>query len=308
MTKTSARPPRRRWPRSTAGRRPRPSAQPSSREPRYLVCILQRSLPGLPRFCLQGGVIEDTEKREDLAKLFRFTSTNEDAEEQTVSLLDYVDRMQEGQKTIYYVTAENYATAKNSPHLEIFREKDLEVLLLTDPIDEWLTTHLTEFDGKPLQSVSKGDLDLGEIEDKENKEKTREKDKEYDSLIKQIKEVLDERVQEVRITHRLTTSPACLVTGENDMGRYLEQILKASGQEIPGSKPILEVNPEHPILVRLKDEADEDKMKDWAFMLFDQALLSEGGQLEDPAGFVHRINNMFVELAPSTDETDQDTE
>lgn len=245
---------------------------------------------------LKEGVIEEHEKKEDLAKLFRFASTHEDTEEQTVSLEDYVSRMQEGQKHVYYVTAENYATAKNSPHLEIFRDKGIEVLLLTDPIDEWVTTHLTEFDGKPLQSVTKGELDLGDLEDKEKKEQTEKKDKEFDNLIEQVKKILEDKVQDVRITHRLTSSPACLVADEHGMGRHLEQILKASGQSITGSKPIMEVNPEHPILLRLKQEQDDEQVENWSHILFDQALLSEGGQLRDPAVFVQRLNNLFLEL------------
>lgn len=245
---------------------------------------------------LKEGVIEETDKREDLGRLFRFASTHEDKEEQTVSLEDYIGRMQEGQKAIYFVTAENHATAKNSPHLEIFNDKGIEVLLLTDPIDEWVATHLTEFDGKPLQSVTKGELDLGDLEDKEAKKETQERDKEYEDLIKRVSTVLEDKVKEVRITHRLTSSPACLVASEHDMGRHLEQILKASGQKIAGSKPILEVNPSHPILIKLKDETDEARVDEWSHILFDQALLSEGGHLEDPAAFVHRLNHIFLEL------------
>ncbi len=246
---------------------------------------------------LKEGIIEEIDKREDLAKLFRFCTSHEDKQEQSVALEDYVARMQEGQKAIYYVTAENYVTAKNSPHLEIFKEKGIEVLLLTDPIDEWLTSHLTEFDGKPLQSVSKGELDLGDLQDNKEKKQDKKTSKEYDKLAKRIKDVLAEQVQDVRITHRLTSSPACLVADEHDMGRHLEQIMKASGQTFKGAKPILEVNPQHPIVARLKDESEQQRVVDWSHILFDQALLSEGGQLEDPAGFVHRLNSVFLELA-----------
>ena len=246
---------------------------------------------------LKEGVIEEHDKKEDLAELFRFSSTHDETGEQTVSLQDYVGRMQEGQKDIYYVTAENYTTAKHSPHLEIFRAKNIEVLLLTDPIDEWVTTHLTEFDGKPLQSVTKGELDLGDLEDTEVKEQAKKTDEDFGNLIKQIKEILDDKVKEVRITHRLTTSPACLVAEEQGMGRHLEQILKAAGQQITASKPILEINPEHPIILALNKETDDDRVKDWSNILFDQALLSEGGQLADPAEFVRKLNNMFVELS-----------
>jgi molecular chaperone HtpG len=257
---------------------------------------------------LKEGIIEVTDKQEDLAKLFRFTSTNGDTEDQVVPLEDYVGRMQEGQKSIYYITADNYSTARNSPHLEVFRDKGVEVLLLTDPIDEWLTTHLNEFDGKPLTSVNKGELDLEELtseadEEKREKEKAKKErkakkaNKEFGDIIKRIKELLGDKVKDVRITDRLTTSPACLVADENDMGRHLEQILAASGQSMPGSKPILEVNPKHMILKKLKDEQDEDRFADWSHIIFDQALLSEGGKLEDPANFVQRMNKMFLELS-----------
>ena len=246
---------------------------------------------------LKEGVIDAPDNREDLSSLFRFTSTHEDTEEQKISLKDYVGRMQEGQKAIYYVIADSYATAKNSPHLEIFRKKGIEVLLLSDPIDEWVTTHLTEFEGKPLQSVNKGELDLGDIQNEEEKKEEEKKSKDYDKLAKRIKEVLEDKVKDVRATSRLTDSPACLVSDEHDMGRHLEQILKASGQAIPGSKPILEINPDHPIVKKIDGEADEDLFKDWSHILFDQALLSEGGQLEDPASFVHKLNALIVSLA-----------
>ena len=246
---------------------------------------------------LKEGIIDTPDKREEIAKLFRFKSTHEDTQEETVSLDDYISRMKPGQKAIYYVTAENYATAKNSPHLEIFRKKEIEVLLLTDPIDEWLVSHLTEYEEKPLQSVNKGELDLGDIaDDKQAEETAEDADDNLDELTKRIGKVLDERVKEVRVTRRLTESPACLVADEHEMGRHLEQILKASGQEIPGSKPILEINPQHPLVERLQNEPDENRFGDWANILFEQALLSEGGQLEDPAGFVHRLNSIFLEL------------
>ncbi len=251
---------------------------------------------------LKEGVIEVTDKQEELAKLFRFSSSHDDSEEQLVSLQDYVSRMKDGQKAIYFISADSFSTAKNSPHLEVFRDKGIEVLLLTDPIDEWLTTHLNEFDGKPLTSVNKGELDLdkltanGKDEDKDKK-KEKKAEKEYKDITKRIKELLEGKVKDVRVTDRLTTSPACLVADENDMGRHLEQILAASGQSIPGSKPILEINPNHLILKRLKDEQDEDRFTDWSHIIFDQALLSEGGKLDDPASFVHRLNDMFLELS-----------
>jgi molecular chaperone HtpG len=246
---------------------------------------------------LKEGVIDAPEYKDDLSSLFRFASTHEESEDQKVSLKDYVERMQEGQKAIYYVTADSYATAKNSPHLEIFKEKGIEVLLLTDPIDEWVTTHLTEFDEKPLQSVNKGELDLGDVQNEDEKKEDEQKSKDFDKLVKRISDVLEEKVKEVRVTSRLTTSPACLVTGDNDMGRHLEQILKASGQNIPGSKPILEINPDHPIVKKIDNESDEDLFKDWSHILFDQALLSEGGQLSDPASFVNKLNSLIVTLA-----------
>lgn len=246
---------------------------------------------------LKEGVIDGMDHKDDLSSLFRFASTHDDAEAQTVSLKDYLARMQEGQKAIYYVTAESHATAKNSPHLEIFRKKGIEVLLLTDPIDEWVTSHLTEFEDKPLQSVNKGALDLGDIQDEEEKKDEEQKNKDFSKLTDRIQAILEEKVKEVRVTSRLTTSPACLVSDDGDMGRHLEQILKASGQSIPGSKPILEINPDHPIVVKIDQEADEDRFTDWSHILFDQALLSEGGQLNDPASFVHKLNSLIVTLA-----------
>ena len=248
---------------------------------------------------MKEGVIEETDKREDLAGLFRFASTHDDKEEQTVSLADYIERMSEDQETIYYVIADNFSTAKNSPHLEIFRKKGIEVLLLNDPIDEWLTSHLTEFDGKPLQSVSKGELNLGKLDDEKNESGNDESNKESDELVEKIKKVLESKVKEVRVTNRLTNSPACLVADEHEMGSHLERILQASGQEIPQSKPILEINIGHPVVIKLA-EAEGDQFDDWSHILFDQALLSEGGHLEDPAEFVHRLNNMFMELGSST--------
>jgi len=246
---------------------------------------------------LKEGVVDSTDYKDDLSHLFRFSSTHEDTEDQKVSLKDYVERMPESQKSIYYVIADSYMTAKSSPHLEIFRKKDIEVLLLSEPIDEWVTTHLSEFDSKKLQSVNKGELDLGDIQDEGEKKKDKESNKAHDELVKRIKDILDEKVKEVRVTSRLTTSPACLVSDDNDMGRHLEQILKASGQSIPGSKPILEINPDHPIIKKIDDEKDNDLFTDWSHILFDQALLSEGGQLADPVNFVNKLNAMIVSMA-----------
>ena len=246
---------------------------------------------------LKEGVVDSTDYKDDLSYLFRFSSTHEDTEDQKVSLKDYVERMPESQKSIYYVIADSYMTAKSSPHLEIFRKKDIEVLLLSEPIDEWVTTHLSEFDSKKLQSVNKGELDLGDIQDEGEKKKDKESNKAHDELVKRIKDILDEKVKEVRVTSRLTTSPACLVSDDNDMGRHLEQILKASGQNIPGSKPILEINPDHPIIKKIDGEKDNDLFTDWSHILFDQALLSEGGQLADPVNFVNKLNSMIVSMA-----------
>ena len=245
---------------------------------------------------LKEGVVEATDQKAELAALFRFASTHEETDEQRVSFKDYIGRMAKDQKAIYFVTAESCATARHSPHLEIFRKKGIEVLLLSDPIDEWVTGQLNEFEGKPLQSVNKGRLDLGEIQDEAEKQQDEQNNKAFDKLGQRIKKALGEQVKAVRASARLTTSPACLVSDEQDMGRHLEQILKASGQNIPGSKPILEINPTHPVLQRIDNEPDEDRFADWAQILFDQALLSEGGQLRDPAGFVSKLNGLIVSL------------
>lgn len=245
---------------------------------------------------IKEGVIDEPDKREDIARLFRFASTHTDTEEQNISLEDYISRMKDEQKAIFYVTAENFATAKNSPHLEIFRKKGIEVLFLTDHVDEWVTTHLTEFDGKPLQSVTKGELDLGDQQEEDKKEADKKQDKHVTKLCDKIKKILDEQVKDVRTTNRLTSSPACLVADDDDMGLNLERILKASGQKIMGTKPILEINPEHPIVLKIQQEDDKQRLSDWSKILFDQALLSEGGQLQDPAGFVQRFNKLFVEM------------
>ena len=246
---------------------------------------------------LKEGIVDDPEKREELAKLFRFSSTATDSAEQTVTLEDYVNRMQKEQKAIYYVTADNFATARNSPNLEIFRQRGIEVLLLSDPIDEWVTSHLNEFAGKPLRSVSKGGLDLEEVSADGEKTEQAAGDGNMDKLAQRIKKALADRVKDVRTTRRLTKSPACLVADEHDLGRTLERILKASGQKLPDSKPVLEINPEHPVITRLQQETDTVSFADWSLILFEQALLSEGGQLEDPAGFVQRLNALLLRLS-----------
>ncbi len=245
---------------------------------------------------LKEGVIDDSANKDRIARLLRFSSTHTDEETPSVSLGDYAGRVQADQKHIYYVIAENFSTAKNSPHLEIFRKKGIEVLLLSDPVDEWLVTHLESFEGKELKSVTRGELDLGQLDDTEQKSAVKEKRAEFKDLIAKLEKVLQEQVKQVRITHRLTTSPACLVADEQDMGGNLERLLKAAGQKITSTKPILEVNPEHPIVLRMKNSQDDARFADWGRILFDQALLSEGGKLDDPAAFVHRLNEMFLLL------------
>jgi len=244
---------------------------------------------------LKEGVGEDFANKERIAKLLRFASTHHDTTEQTVSLADYVSRMKEGQEKIYYVTAETFLAAKNSPHLEIFRKKGIEVLLLSDRVDEWVVGHLTEFDGKQLQSVAKGGLDLGKLEDEAEKKEQEKEAGEYKDLTDKVKQALEARVKDVRITHRLTDSPSCLVADEHDLSGNLARMLKAAGQKAPEVKPILEINPHHPAVQRLKYE--EARFDDWANLLFEQAQLAEGGQLEDPAGFVKRINDLMLALS-----------
>ena len=244
---------------------------------------------------LKEGVGEDFANKDRIAKLLRFASTQTDTPDETVSLADYVARMKEGQEKIYFVTAETFTAAKNSPHLEIFRKKGIEVLLLSDRVDEWVTGYLTEFDGKPLQSVAKGGLDLGKLEDEAEKKEAEQAADEYKELLEKIKTALGEKIKEVRITHRLTDSPSCIVADEHDMGGNLARILKAAGQKAPEMKPILEINPKHPAVMRLKYE--ETRFDDWAHLLLEQATLAEGGTLEDPAGFVKRINDLMMALS-----------
>ncbi len=246
---------------------------------------------------MKEGPAEDFANREQIAKLLRFASTHTDSAEQTVTLEEYINRMPQGQDKIYYIAADTFNAAQHSPHLEIFRKKGIEVLLLSDRIDEWLMSHLTEFKDKKFQSVARGGLELGELDDKEaavQQEKTAE---EFKSLIEQIKTVLGEKVKEVRITRRLTSSPACIVTGDNDMTPQMERLMRAAGQNVPHSKPILELNPDHMMVQKLQNEIDEARFADWAWILFDQAVLTEGGQLEDPANFVQRLNKLLLDLA-----------
>jgi molecular chaperone HtpG len=243
---------------------------------------------------LKEGPGEDFANKEKIAGLLRFASTNLDAEAQVVSFKDYIARMKEGQEAIYYITADSFAAAQHSPHLEIFRKKGIEVLLLSDRVDEWMLGGLTEFDGKKLQSIAKGDLDLGKLEDEAEKEAKKQVEDAAKDLIERVKATLGDQVKEVRVTHRLTDSPACLVAGEHDLSGNLERMLKAAGQKTPESKPTLEINPTHGLVARLKAENDEAKFNDLAHLLFDQALLAEGGQLNDPASFVKRMNSLLI--------------
>jgi molecular chaperone HtpG len=245
---------------------------------------------------LKEGPGEDFANREKIAGLLRFASTHTDSDAQVVSLKDYIGRMKEGQTAIYYITADSFAAAQHSPHLEIFRKKGIEVLLLSDRVDEWLASNLNEFDGKPLKSVAKGGLDLGALEDEAEKTAQKEAEDAMKPLVERIKTTLGERVKDVRVTHRLTDSPACLVTGEGDMSANLERLLKAAGQAAPTVKPTLEINPTHALVTRLNSESDEDRFADWANLLFEQALLAEGGQLDDPASFVRRLNGLLAML------------
>ncbi|MFZ6778978.1 molecular chaperone HtpG [Undibacterium sp. Ji83W] len=241
---------------------------------------------------LKEGVGEDSANKDRIAKLLRFASTHNDSDVQNVSLADYLSRAKEGQDKIYYVTAESYATAKNSPHLEIFRKKGVEVLLLTDRVDEWMLSYLTDFEGKELASVAKGGLDLGQLEDEAEKKQHEETQTEFKDLVEKMKTALADKAKDVRVTFRLTDSPACLVADEHDLSGNLARMLKAAGQSAPDSKPILEVNPDHPLVQKLKYE--EAKFDDWSHLLFDQALLAEGGHLTDPSGFVKRLNEMLL--------------
>ena len=246
---------------------------------------------------LKEGVGEDFANKDKIAGLLRFASTKLDTQEEVVSLADYIGRMKEGQDKIYFVTAETFNAAKNSPHLEVFRKKGIEVLLLTDRVDEWVTGNLTEFDGKALVSVAKGGLDLGALEDEAEKQEAEKAADEYKELLDRMKASLGERVKDVKVTLRLTDSPACLVADEHDLGMNLARILKAAGQNAPVSKPILEINPGHPAVLRLKYE--DKHFDDWAAVLFDQALLAEGGTLDDPATFVKRINQLMMAMSGS---------
>lgn len=244
---------------------------------------------------LKEGPAEDFANREKIARLLRFATTASDSPEQTVSLDDYIGRMPEDQDKIYYIAADSHSAAKNSPHLEIFRKKGIEVLLLSDRVDEWLTAHLMEYEGKKLQSVAKGELDLGD--DEESEKEFEKKAKGAEKLLKRMKEALEDKAADVRVTSRLTDSPACLVLNEQDMAMHMQRILKEAGHDLPSSKPVLEINPDHPIVKQLGAVKAKKKFADWSDILFDQAMLAEGGQLDDPAGFVAKLNKMLVTIA-----------
>jgi len=247
---------------------------------------------------LKEGLGEDPGNQERLGKLLRFASTHRNTIEQSVSLADYVARMQDGQDRIYYVTADSFAAARNSPHLEVFRKKGIEVLLLHDRVDEWVVAHMPAFDGKSLQSVTKGDLDLGGLADSEAEAKQKEEtEASLKPLVERIRKALGDKAKEVRLTHRLVDSPACLVTEQDGISANLERVLRAAGQAVPNVPLVLEINPGHPIVTRLKDETDDARFKDWSHILFDQAMLAEGGHLDDPAGFVKRLNELLLAMA-----------
>jgi molecular chaperone HtpG len=245
---------------------------------------------------IKEGPGEDFANRDAIAKLLRFSSTHTDDKRQTVSLADYIARMKPEQDKIYYITADNFAAASNSPHLEIFRKKEVEVLLMYDRVDEWLVSHLAEFDGKKLQSVAKGELDLGKVETGEEKEAHKKIEKEAKDTVKRIKEALGDKVADVRVSHRLTNSPACIVLNEHEMALYMQHLLKQAGHETPATKPVLEINPTHPIVERMKGHVEKQDFNGWADLLFEQAVLAEGGQLENPAGFVARLNALMLDM------------
>ncbi|MEW6981833.1 molecular chaperone HtpG [Colwelliaceae bacterium 6471] len=245
---------------------------------------------------LKEGPAEDFANKEQIAKLLRFASTEHDVSTQNTSLTEYVERMKEGQDKIYYVVADSFEAAKNSPHLEVFRKKGIEVLLMSDRIDEWLVSHLTEFDGKQLQSVTRGGLDLGDMEDEASKEAQEKLEQEFDSVVSRIKTSLEGKVKDVKLSQRLTDSPACIVTDEQDMSSQMMKLMQSVGQEVPESLPIFEINAEHDLIRRVADEQDDEQFKQWAEVLFEQAMLAERGSLKDPASFVARLNKLMLSL------------
>lgn len=245
---------------------------------------------------LKEGPAEDFANKEKIGKLLRFSTTHTDNAKQDQSLDQYIERMKEGQDKVYYVVADNFNTAKNSPHLEVFRKKGIEVLLLTDRVDDWLMGHMMEYKEKSFQDVAKGELDLGEVESETEKEQHKEVEKQFEPLSERMKAALSESVEGVRVTHRLTESPACLVVGEQDIGAQMRRLLESAGQKVPESKPVIEINPNHPLIVKLDQEADEERFADLAKVVFDQASLAEGGHLKDPAAYVQRLNKLLLDL------------
>ena len=246
---------------------------------------------------LKEGPAEDFGNREKIAGLLRFASTHTGESTQDVSLDDYIGRMKEGQNKIYYITADSHTAASSSPHLEVFRKKGIEVLILSDRIDEWMMGYLNEYDGKQLQDVARGDLDLGEVETEDDKQQQEEAEKEHEGLLERLKTALQDRVQEVRVTKRLTDSPACLVVGQFDMGNQMKKIMEAAGQKVPDSKPIFEVNVDHPLVQRLESEKGDERFSELSAVLFDQATLASGEQLKDPGAYVSRLNRLLLELS-----------
>jgi len=245
---------------------------------------------------LKEGPAEDSANKDAIAALLRFASTHEDTSNQSTSFAQYIERMKEGQDKIYYVVADSFETAKNSPHLEVFRKKGIEVLLMSDRIDEWLVSHLTEFDGKQLQSVTRGGLDLGDMDDAETKEAQEKLEQEFDSVVTRIKTALEGKAKDVKISQRLTDSPACIVADENDMSSQMMKLMQSVGQEVPDSLPIFEINAEHDLIKHVAEEQDDEKFKQWAEVLFEQAMLAERGSLKDPATFVARLNKLMLSL------------
>jgi molecular chaperone HtpG len=246
---------------------------------------------------LKEGPAEDFANRERIAGLLRFASSHAGKPDQDVSLQDYVGRMKAEQEAIYYLTADSFAAASNSPHLEVFRKLGVEVLLLHDRVDEWLVSHLTEYQGKKLVSVAKGDLDLGKLQDEEEKEAAKQAEDANKDFVSRIGKVLEDAVSEVRISHRLTDSPSCLVQGEHEMAMHMQRLMKQAGHDVPLSKPTLEINPEHALVKRLQDEQDDERFAAWSRLMFEQAMLTQGAQLDDPSAFVKRMNGILVELS-----------
>jgi molecular chaperone HtpG len=245
---------------------------------------------------LKEGPAEDMDNKDQVLKLLRFSSSHEDSEVQNVSLEDYKERMKEGQDKIYYIVTDSFEASKNSPHLEIFRKKGIEVLLMHDRMDEWMMGHVTEFEGTQFQSVTRGDLNLDDMDDEETKKAKEETAKEYESFVERVKESLGDQVAEVRVTDRLTNSPSCVVAGANDMGSQMAKLMEQMGQPAPESKPIFELNPDHELVKVVADEQDDDQFKQWSQVLLDQALLAERGNLKDPGTFVQRMNSLMVKL------------